>query len=159
MRLATLIISLVLVVISGVQSCAVAVGGSIAQDLSTAASDKQKAEDLAGAGGLGVFAALLWVVGAGFVMAKPKVSLWVFGIASLLWVGAGAAGFTDAYFWMVASIIFAVMSWRGMKEKRKKDQEERTRYQADIAAAATMLQSQQKQPTQPASSQPPTTER
>ena len=140
MRLATLIISLFLMLIAGVQSCAVAVGGGIAEDLSTAAKDKQEAQDIAGAGGLGVLAALMWLVGAAFVMSKPRTAMWLFGVASLFWLGAGAAGFSDAFIWMVASIIFAVMSWRGTKEKASKDEEERARYHADIATAAAAIQ-------------------
>jgi uncharacterized protein DUF2510 len=140
MRLATLIISLFLMLIAGVQSCAVAVGGGIAEDLSTAAKDKQDAQDIAGAGGLGIVAALMWLVAAAFVMSKPKVAMWIFGVASLAWLGAGAAGFSDAFIWMVASVILAVMAWRGIKEKAHKDEEDRARYQADVVTAAATLQ-------------------
>jgi len=38
-RLATLIISIVLMLVAGIQSCAVAAGGSITEDLSTAAKE------------------------------------------------------------------------------------------------------------------------
>ena len=92
MRLATLIISIVLMLVAGIQSCAVAAGGSIAEDLSTAAKDKKEAADIAGAGAAGVFAALMWLVAAALVMSKPKASMWIFGVASLLWLVAGAAG-------------------------------------------------------------------
>lgn len=136
-RLATLIISLVLMLVSGIQSCAIAVGGSIAEDLSTAGKDKQEAEDLAGAGAAGVFAALMWLVAAGLVISKPKASMWIFGVASLFWLGAGAGGFSDGFIWMVASMIFTVMSWRGIKEKAGKDEQEQARYRADVHAAAS----------------------
>lgn len=136
----------------GIQSCAVAAGGSIAEDLSTSVSDKKEAEDLAGAGGAGIFAALLWLVAAAFVMSKPKVSMWLFGIASVLCLIGGSSGFSDLYIWAVASAIFAVMSWRGIKEKEKDEASASAKYQADIAAAAASLQ-QQTQPDPPA---PPT---
>lgn len=154
MRLATLIISLFLMLIAGVQSCAVAVGGGIAEDLSTAAEDKQEAQDIAGAGGLGVLAALMWLVGAALVMSKPRAAMWIFGVASLFWLGAGAAGFSDAFIWVVASIVFAVMSWRGTKEKARKDEEDRARYQADITTAAAAVQ-RGEQPQPPAPQQLP----
>ncbi len=84
---------------------------------------------------------LLWIVGAGLVIAKPKASMWVYGAAALALVGAGAAGYSDAFIWAVASVIFAVMSWRGIQEKADKDERERARYQADIATAAAAQQS------------------
>lgn len=62
--------------------------------------------------------------------------MWIYGVAALLLVGAGAAGYTDGFIWAVASVIFAVMSWAGIKEKVQKDEQERARYQADVAAAA-----------------------
>ena len=63
--------------------------------------------------------------------------MWIFGVASLLWLVAGAAGFSDGFIWMVASLIFTAMSWRGIKEKADKDEQEQARYQADVRAAAS----------------------
>jgi len=154
-RLATLVISLILMLIAGIQSCAVAAGVSIAEDLSTAAKDKQEAEELAGAGGAGVIAALMWLVAAGLVMTKPRASMWIFGVASLLWLIAGAAGFSDGFIWMVASLIFAAMSWRGIRELEEKEQEGRARYQADVATAAAGMQRQPGPPARPPSQPPP----
>ncbi|MGI8623809.1 MAG: hypothetical protein ACR2NB_10080 [Solirubrobacteraceae bacterium] len=151
MRLATLIISLVLMLISGIQSCAVAAGGSLAADLSTAAKDKQEAADLSGAGGAGVLAALMWLVAAGLVMSRPKASTWIFGVASLFWLGAGAAGFSDGFIWMVASLIFTAMSWRGIKEFEATEEQQRARYQADVAAAAATQRYQPPPPPPPRS--------
>lgn len=136
MRLATLIISLVLSLGLFVQSCAVAVGGSIAEDLSTAAQDKQEAEDLAGGGAMGVLAALLWLIAAAFVMRKPKVAMWLFGVAGFFCLIGGSTGFSDLFFWAVASFVFALMSWRGTKEKERDELEAERRYQADVEAAA-----------------------
>ena len=139
MRLATLIISLVLMAIAGLQSCAIAIGGGVAEDLSTAAKDKKEAEDLAGAGAMGVLAALMWLVAAGLVMSRPRASMWIFGVAAGFWLIAGTAGFTDGFIWMAASIVFALMSRRGIREKQEKVDEDRARYAADVAAAAQAI--------------------
>lgn len=148
MRLATLIISLVLSLGLFIQSCAVAVGGSISEDLSTAAADRREAEDLAGGGGIGIFAALLWLVAAAFVMNKPKISMWLFVVAGLFCLIGGATGFSDLFIWAVVSFAFALMAWRGTKEKEKKALEEQERYQADVQAAASAQQLQQRPPGQ-----------
>jgi hypothetical protein len=145
MRLATLIIALVLMLVLGVQSCAVAVGGSIAEELSTAASEKEEASDLAGAGALGVLAALLWLVAAALVIAKPKASMWIFIAAALLCLLGGASGFSDLFVWAAASGVFALMSWRGTLEKRREVDEKQRQYEADVAAAAA----QARQPPPP----------
>ena len=142
MRIATLVISLVLSMVVFLQSCAAGVGGSLGESFSETEAERKAAEDLSGAGGLGLFAALLWVVGAGLVIAVPKASIWIFGIAALFLIGAGANGYTDAYIWAVASAIFALMSWRGVGEKREKEEQDKARYQADIATAAAGLQQQ-----------------
>jgi len=132
-----MIISLVLMLVLGVQSCGVAAGGSIGGALSDSAADQKAAEELEGAGGIGLFAALLWLVAAAFVLSKPRVSMWVFGVAGLLCLLGGATSeFTDLWGWAVASFAFAAMSWRGIKEKVDKDAEERSRYLADVQAAA-----------------------
>ncbi len=125
------------------------------EDLSTTAKDKREAEDLAGAGGAGVIAALMWLVAAALVMNKPKVSMYIFGSASLLWLIAGALGFSDGFIWMVASLIFTAMSWRGIRELEEKEQEGRTRYQADVRAAAAGMQHQPAPPPPPSPGPPP----
>jgi hypothetical protein len=139
MRIATLIISLIVSLAMGVQSCAVYAAGSIGADLSEG-SEKANMEDTSGAGAVGMFAALLWIIGAGFVLAKPKVSTWLFSIAAVFCVLGGAAGeFSDLYIYAVASVLFALASWRGIAEKDKQDEQNRAAYQADIAAAAQMI--------------------
>lgn len=146
LRIATLIISLVLSLGLFIQSCAVSVGGSISEDLSTGAIERQEAQDLAGGGAFGILAALLWLVAAGFVMAKPKVSVWLFAIAALSCLIGGAAGFTDLFIWAVVSVGFAVMSFFGIRERRKKEEQDRGRYQADVAAAAASISGGSSQP-------------
>lgn len=118
-RIATLIISLVLSLGLLIQSCAVMAGGSLAESFSTGADQKQEAEDLAGAGATGVFVALFWLIGAGFVLGKPKVSIWLFGIAVPFCLIGGANGFSDLYIWAIASALFAMGSWAGVREQNR----------------------------------------
>ena len=135
MRRATQIISLVLMVVLGIQSCAVFVGGSAVEGLSTTAAEQQEGQDLAGAGAFGGLAALLWLIGAAFVMSRPKAATWLYGAASAMCLIGATAGFEDLWIWMVVSIIFTLMSWRGIGERREQEEEERTRYREDVQAA------------------------
>jgi hypothetical protein len=135
MRRAAQIISLVLMVALGIQSCAVSVGGSATQSLSTTAADKQQGEDLAGAGAMGMLAALLWLIAAAFVMSRPKAALWIYVGAALSCLIGAAAGFTDLWIWMVVSAAFALLAWRGIGEKRRQEAEERAAYRADVQTA------------------------
>ena len=157
-RLATLIISLVLSLGLFFQSCAVAVGGSVSDSLSTTAQDKQEAQDLAGGGAFGVLAALMWLVAAGLVMSKPKASMWIFIAAAVSCLIGGATGFSDLFIWAAISLIFALMSWRGTKERENQEAEKRSRYQADVNAAAAAGAAHHQPPpvpTPPQSPQPP----
>ncbi len=108
MRVATMVIALVLMLVVFVQSCAVSVGGSIGED-----------EDMAGGGGLGILLAISWAVGAGLVLGKPKAAIWAFGIGGMFGlIGATAGAFPDLWIWTVVSVIFGLMSWRGIKEPK-----------------------------------------
>jgi hypothetical protein len=141
MRIATLIISLIVSLAMGVQSCAVYAAGGIGAELSEGA-EKQTMENTSGAGATGMFAALLWIIGAGFVLARPKVSVWMFSIAGVFCViGAAASEFSDLYIYAVASVLFALASWKGISEKDKQDEQSRAAYQADIVAAARAINS------------------
>jgi hypothetical protein len=149
-RRATQIISLVLMVIVFIQSCAVTVGGSASESLSTTSAEKSEAEDLAAAGSVGILVALMWLVAGAFVMSKPRVSMWVFGVAGAFALVGGGSGFSDLYFWGVVSFIFAFMSWRGSIEQELEAAEAQARYEADVHAAATRLGAEPQAPVQPA---------
>ncbi len=137
MRIATLIVSLVLSLALTLQSCAVVAAGSIAGSLSEDGSREQKeADDISGLGGIGLLVGLLWIVGAGLVLTKPKASMWLYSIATALALIGGSAGFGDLYIWAGASALFAVGSWRGIAEKERTDEQKRAAYAADVAAAA-----------------------
>jgi hypothetical protein len=139
MRIATLIVSLIISLGMFVQSCAVYAAGSIGANLSEG-SEKTDMESTSSAGAVGILAALLWLIGAGFVLAKPRVSMWLFGIAAVFCVLGGAVGdFTDLYIYAVASVLFALGSWKGISEKDKKDEQDRAQYQADLVAAAQAI--------------------
>jgi len=108
-----MVISLCLTMIVGLQSCAVMVGGNMTQDA-----------NLSGSGSVGVLIALLFVVGAGFAIALPKVSMIVFGAAALLGVMAGGnSTYRDMYIWGGVALVLSIMSYFGTKElDRKKAQ-------------------------------------
>jgi hypothetical protein len=156
MRIATLIISLVLGLALTVQSCAVYAASSVVGSLSEeGTTDKTEADATAGGGAVGIFMALLWLVAAGFVMAKPKVSMWLFSIAAVFGVIGGATGFSDLFIWAGASALFAAASWRGISEQAKKDEQQRAAYRADVMAAATAVAAVTAQPEALRSMAPP----
>jgi hypothetical protein len=64
MRIATMILGLILMVVVGLQSCAVSFGGAI--------GGQQKVEE---GGSVGILVALLFLVGSAFALAFPLVSL------------------------------------------------------------------------------------
>ena len=150
MRLATLIISLILSFAVFFQSCAATIGGSLGEEFGEGKAEITEAQDLGAAGGMGIFAAFLWLVGAGLVLARPKASMWIYGVAALFLLLAGTAGYGDGYIWAVVSVVFSAMSWRGMKERAAKEERDRARYQADIAMAAQAMQQQPQQGSPPA---------
>jgi hypothetical protein len=109
-----MVVSLVLMLALGVQSCAAVVGGSLATGLGDARGD-----DLTFAGFLGTLAAFLWLVGASLVLGKPRVSMWLFASAVPVCLIGGALGFGDLYLWAGASGLFALGSWRGIGERER----------------------------------------
>lgn len=121
MRLATLIISLVLTLVVWFQSCAAMVGGGLGEEFGTAA-EKREARELSDASGAGLIAGILWVVGAGLVIARPNIARWVFLAAAPILLIAGGGGYQDAYVWAVVSLIFTAMAWRGIGERRRKEE-------------------------------------
>lgn len=147
MRRAAQIISLVLMVALGIQSCAISVGGSVSEEFSSSAVERQQAEDLSGAGGAGMLAALLWLIGAAFVMSRPKVAMWLYGASSVLCLIGATAGFPDLWIWMIVALAFTAMSWRGIGEKERSEEEARAQYRADVQAATEAALASQANPT------------
>ncbi len=111
MRIAVLIISLFFVLVVGIQSCTVALGGNL--------FDQQ---NLAAAGAIGIIVAFLFILGASFALGLPKISMIMFSIAGILgFIAAAGSQFKDMYIWAIISIVLAGMSYLGIKEKNKKD--------------------------------------
>ena len=109
MRIATGIISILLSIFIGIQSCAVYVGGSLGSH-----------KGLADSGALGIFVALHFMIGGAFAFQLPKVSMIIFAF-SALWAYAAASGssFSDMYIWGFVSIGLATMSYFAVKQSKK----------------------------------------
>jgi hypothetical protein len=143
MRIATLIISLIVSIFLTIQSFAIMAAGGISSSLSDNAADKAAGENLSSGGAAGIWAAIFWVVGAGFVLVKPKVSMWIFGASAVICViGAASSEFSDLWIYAVISAAFCAASRAGVKEKAKQDEEKRAAYQADLVAAAQAINAQ-----------------
>lgn len=111
MRIAVLIIGLCLVMLIGLQSCTVMVGGGLTEDKS-----------LSGGGAIGLLIAFLFIVGSGLAIGVPKASMIVFGIAAFLGIAVGASSsFSDLIVWGVVALVLSVMSFYGIKEKKRKE--------------------------------------
>jgi uncharacterized membrane protein len=112
MKIATGIIGLVLMLIVGVQSLLVDLGGTITKN-----------QNYSQGGSVGVLVALLFLIAGAFAFAKPIVSFIVFILAGVLGLAVGGTtGFTDMTVWGVISLVLAVLSffaWRGDKKKKR----------------------------------------
>ena len=117
MRVATMILGLILMVVVGAQSCAVSIGGELANDAGSAEG-----------GAVGILMTLLFLLGGAFVLGFPLVSLIAFVLAGLLGLAAGATTpFTDLTFWGIAALVLALLSLFGVREKRRQRAESRAR--------------------------------
>jgi hypothetical protein len=116
-RIATMILSLILMLVVGAQSCAVSLGDAA---LGTKAAEQ---------GGLvGLVMAFLFLVGGAFTLAFPLVSLIAFFFAGVFGLAGGAStSFGDLTIWGFVSLILAVFSYFGWREKRKRRREEAAR--------------------------------
>src|ERR671933_105200 len=107
MRIATLIISLFLMLIIAFQSCAATVGADMGTN-----------PDLAGAGKVGFLVAFLFLLEAAFAFGVPLLAVIAFVLAGLLALAAGfTSGFTDLQIWGFAAFVLAIMSYLGRREK------------------------------------------
>src|SRR3712207_5505655 len=99
MRVATMILSLILMLVVGLQSCAVSLGDQV---IGEKASQQ--------GGPLGIFMALLFLVGGAFALAFPLVSLVAFVLAGLIGLAGGATtSFSDLSIWGWVSLALAVL--------------------------------------------------
>jgi hypothetical protein len=112
-----MILSLILMVVVGAQSCAVSLGDSLAN---TKAAEQ--------GGPIGLVMAFLFLVGGAFAMAFPLVSLICFVAAGLFGLaGGGTTSFGDLTIWGIVSLVLAVFSYFAWREKRNKRREEASR--------------------------------
>lgn len=110
MRIAVLVIGLFLGVIVFLQACtATALSGVAESDDSTAA---------------GILVPLLFVVGSGFVLRVPKVSVGAFILAAAwAFLVAASSVYEDMWVWGTLSIVLAIMSFFGHRGKLAEDRE------------------------------------
>lgn len=153
MRLATLIIALVLTLVVWFQSCAAMVGGGLGEEFGTAA-EKREARELSDASGAGLVAGILWVVGAGLVMTRPSIARWVFLAAAPILLIAGSGGYGDAYVWAAVSLIFMAMAWRGIGERKRKEEAAQQAQYAQFQQWQQWQHGQQGGPSTPSPSPP-----
>ncbi|MFY9113624.1 MAG: hypothetical protein WAO23_00065 [Dethiobacteria bacterium] len=106
MRKAVLVLALIFLAIILVQAYFVGVGGETFEDLA-----------LSRGGAVGRLVALMFGVGAAFVLAKPFVSIVVFGIAALVsLIVAYPTGYYDLFLWGIIAIVLGVLSYFGWRE-------------------------------------------
>lgn len=122
MRIAVLIISLCLVAVIGLQSCAVygltgatlKLGEIVPQ--TEGLDDASKTQESAA---IGVVVAFLFLLGRAFIMGAPTVSITLFSVAALLGFASSSA-FPDLQVWGGIALALAVMSLLGRQEAARK---------------------------------------
>ena len=120
MRKAVLVLALIFLAIILVQAYLVGIGGETFEDLA-----------LSRGGAVGRLVALMFGVGAAFVLAKPFVSIVVFGLAALVsLVVAYPTGYYDLFLWGIIALILGVLSYFGWREIE--DQPSFRRRQEDV---------------------------
>jgi hypothetical protein len=118
-RIATMILALILMLVVGFQSCTVSVGGEV---IGEKASQQ--------GGPLGLFMALLFLIGGAFALAFPVVSLVAFVLAGIVGLSGGATtSFEDLSIWGWVSLALAVLSFFAWREKRRRRAESASRVQ------------------------------
>jgi hypothetical protein len=116
-RIATMVLSLILMLVVGAQSCAVSIGDS----LGNAKASTQ-------GGVIGLLIAFLFLVAGAFALSFPLVSTIAFLVSGLFGLIAGSTtSFSDLTIWGVVSRILAVFSFFGWREKRRRRREEAAR--------------------------------
>jgi uncharacterized membrane protein YjfL (UPF0719 family) len=108
MRIAVLILGLVFSVFSGLQSCAVHLGGRLSESTTSA-----------GAGAVGIIISMLLLIGSALVISFPRAAQVCFIISCLLAV-VNRAAFPDMTFWAVVSFILGMMSYYGHRDLMKR---------------------------------------
>lgn len=115
MRIAILIVGLVVWLIALLQTLVVS-------GLSDAVNDEGAEQ----AAAVGFFGLLIWLFGLVIVIPWPRAAMWFFLAAGgVMFLGAGE--FPDLAAWGVTAIIFGILSYFGLRQKRKADAKETSR--------------------------------
>lgn len=117
MRIATFVISILLVIVMLLQSCAVFGLGSISDNLGSETGQS----DTTSGGAVGILSALTAFIGMAFVLKKPTVSLVMYAISALFAFIASTSGFSDMNIWGVVLLILAGMAFFSRQELRKEE--------------------------------------
>ena len=115
MRIATFVLSVLVVIIMLLQSCLVFGCSSISDSL----SDAEEASDSTGGGAVGVLAALCAFVGMAFVLKLPVVSIVLYLLGALFAFLASTTGFSDMTIWGVALVVLAVLAFFARRELKR----------------------------------------
>lgn len=108
MKIASGILALVLSVVIFLQSCTVSLGGSILAEEATQQG-----------GSVGIFVALLFLVGGAFAFGVPKVSFVIMLLAGFFGIAAGSTTpYKDMTIWGVIAFILAIMSLIGSRKRK-----------------------------------------
>lgn len=101
MRIPALIIGLCLAVLVGFQSYMAINSGRLSHN-----------KDMSACGAMGMIVAVMFLVGAGFVLTFPRISCVIFGLAGVLGllVGIVGIGFSDMFLWGGMAFFLATIS-------------------------------------------------
>lgn len=116
MRIATLILSIAILIPMSLQSCTAFFLSGIAVKIGT-----KMGEQNAAASSGGVFASVLTLLALAFVWGYPLVAAILYFIGALLAFSAALLGFVDMKFWGFILLMFCVFSFFGWREKHKKE--------------------------------------
>ena len=119
MRIATLIIGLLWGALIFIQSMTAGVFSSEGSETSSAA-------------GAGLLVAVLWLLASALVIAFPKVSIVLFGLAALIGIFTDPGAFEDLQVHGFASIVMAVLAYFGWRGKKKQDADQQAEKQRQL---------------------------
>ncbi|MFY9446510.1 MAG: hypothetical protein WBK48_01950 [Dethiobacteria bacterium] len=100
-KIVVLVLSIIFMVIVLIQAWMVTAGGAMFDDTA-----------LRWSGNLGKIVALLFGIGAAFVMARPMIAMGIYGLAALLALLTGIfTDFTDLILWGILAVALGVVSF------------------------------------------------
>lgn len=115
MKIAVFVISILVIIVMLLQSCAV-FGLSSVSDSLEGTTDPS---DTTSGGAMGIAAALAAFVGMAFVLAMQRVALIAYLLGAIFAFMGGALGFSDMTMWGVVLLILAAMTWYARRQEQK----------------------------------------